>query len=82
MTAFKIFNLMYLILEELNETNKNETVETFLSDANPYIWEGENSGDPSIFFEFKKEFEEKGNYEDYGYEFIINYFFQNCNTCE
>lgn len=50
---------MYLVLEELNEENKNENVSTYLSAANPYIWEGENSGDPAVFYEFKKSFEKK-----------------------
>ena len=73
MSIFKIYNLMYLVLEELNEENRNEKVDTFLSEANPYIWEGENSGDPAVYLDFKKRFEEKGSYEDYGYDFIVDY---------
>jgi hypothetical protein len=73
MSTFEIFNLMYLVLEELNEENKDENVSTYLSEANPYIWEGENSGDPAVFYEFKKSFEEKGSFDDYGYDFIVDY---------
>lgn len=73
MSIFLIFNLMYLVLEELNEENKSDNLSTFLSEANPYIWEGENSGDPAVYSDFKKKFEEKGTYADYGYDFIVEY---------
>lgn len=73
MKIFEIYNLMYLVLEELNEDNKSEGVSNFLSEANPYIWEGENSGDPAVYLDFKKQFEEKGTYVDYGYDFIVDY---------
>ena len=49
MDCFIIYQLMYLILDELNEDNKNETLVTYLTDANPFMREGENSVDVLVY---------------------------------
>jgi len=74
MNVFMIYNLMYLVLEELNEEKPIENLSNYLSDANPYIWEGEMSGDPLVYNQFKEAYL-KGeiNTEDYGYVFICEY---------
>ena len=72
MKIFTIYNLMFLILEELYEETKNENLNTFLSEANPYVWEGENSGDPAIYSHFKLNFKDE-NYVDYAYDYIVDF---------
>ena len=73
MDCFIIYQLMYLILDELNEDNKNETLVTYLTDANPFMREGENSVDVLVYDDFKEKYEIYENHDDYSYEFICFY---------
>ena len=71
--SFVIFQLMYLILDELNDENKNETLITYLSDANPFMREGENSVDVLVYDNFKEKYENYKDHHDYSYDFICFY---------
>ena len=73
MGCFIIYQLMYLILDGLNEDNKNETLVTYLTDANPFMREGENSVDVLVYDDFKEKYEIYENHDDYSYEFICFY---------
>ena len=72
MGTFIIYQLLYLVLEKLINKNSDESMQSYLEDANPYIVEGENSCDPFVYIEFKNAFKESDSI-DYGYEFILNY---------
>ena len=55
MSSFIIYQLMYIILDALNDENKNENLVMFLTDANPYMRDGENSVDTVIYNDFKNK---------------------------
>ena len=65
MNSFTIFQLMYIILDGLNDENPNENIITFLTDANPFMRKGENSVDVAVYNDFKKKFNEYNNHSDY-----------------
>ena len=71
--SFEIFQLMFIILDELNDENKNGNLITYLTDANPFMREGENSVDILVYDEFKEKFNNFGNHCDFSYEFICLY---------
>ena len=73
MECFIIFQLMFLILDELNEEKKNENLITYLTDANPFMRRGETSVDEVVYSEFKESFLKYDNKDDYSYNFICYY---------
>ena len=68
----QVFKLMYLALNKEWETDKNELFGLYLSEADPFLT-GDDSADPAVFDDFLECFGKYGSYDDYGYEFIINY---------
>lgn len=68
----EIFKMMYLVLDKIWQKNKDEQFGLFLSEADPFET-GIDSADPAVFFEFTKQFEKYGTYENYGYNFIVQY---------
>jgi hypothetical protein len=73
MDAFLIYQLMYLILDELNDENKSDDLIRYLTDANPYMRDGENSVDTLVYDDFRKKYYECDKKADYSYEFICDY---------
>lgn len=73
MNCFIIFQLMFLILDELNDENKDENLIRYLTDANPFMRSGETSVDEIIYDDFLKKYNSYNNKEDYSYEFICYY---------
>lgn len=73
MEAFEVYQLMFLILDELNDEDKKENLINYLTDANPYMREGENSVDVIVYAEFKEKFSSYKNKSDYAYDFICDY---------
>lgn len=68
----QIFKLMYLALNKEWQKDKNELFGLYLSEADPFLT-GDDSADPAIFDDFLKRFKEYGTYNDYGYDFILEY---------
>ncbi len=68
----QLFKLMYLALTKEWEKEKDEQFGLYLSEADPFIT-GDDSADPVVFEDFKKAFETKGSYDNYGYDFILKY---------
>ena len=52
MTQFELFCLTFYALDSVWETSHNEELRQYLSDANPFLWDGENSAVPEIYTEF------------------------------
>ena len=73
MSPFIIYQLMYIILDALNNENENENLVAFLTDANPYMRDGENSVDIVIYNDFKNKFLNYNDKSDYCYNFICQY---------
>ncbi len=73
MKCFTIYQLMYLIIEELNDENPQENVILFLSDANPFMRQGEHSVDEVVYEEFKEKFYKFNDESKYSYYFICDY---------
>ena len=67
-----IFKYMYVSLSIVWKNHKEEKFDLFLAEADPFIT-GDDSADPAIFDSFKKRFMEYGNYDEFGYSFIIKY---------
>ena len=67
------YQLMYLYLNEYNEKNSSENLMVFLSDANPYMRASEDSLDMAVYIDFKNQYYEYHNHEDFSYEFICSY---------
>ena len=47
-----IFIMMYFCLDAYWEENQTEELGNICSDHNPFLWEGETSGDPACYIEF------------------------------
>lgn len=73
MSPFIIYQLMYIILDALNDENENKNLVAFLTDANPYMRDGENSVDTVIYNDFKNKFLNYNDKSDYSYNFICQY---------
>ena len=71
---FLEYQLMYLMLESLNEKSSDEHLIRFLSDANPYMNEFEDSVDGITYKEFQIKYYSYPSHDDYSYEFILDYF--------
>ena len=69
---FDLFWVFYVyIIENLNN-NKSDSVNQFICDANPFIWEGQ-SWDPSLFDKFSQMCEFYDNFSNNGYALIISF---------
>ena len=73
MNCYLDYQLMFLILDGINNNKKNENLITFLIEANPYIWEGECSADSAVYEDFSKKYNQYENHSDYSYDFILDY---------
>ena len=47
-----IFIMMYFCLDAYWEENQTDELGNICSDHNPFLWEGETSGDPACYEEF------------------------------
>jgi hypothetical protein len=72
-SAYELFIIIYLLLNSLNEKISNKNLSDFLDDADPYIWDGENSADPACYLDFKSKFEKNSDDKEYYYDFVCNY---------
>ena len=73
MESFVIYQLMFLIIEEMSEDNKDDNIMNFLIDANPFMRQGEASVEEVIYDEFKRQYALNKKEDDYCYEFICGY---------
>ncbi|MBR4830367.1 MAG: hypothetical protein IKZ96_01190 [Bacilli bacterium] len=76
MNSWDIFKILYYALDSEWEKSKNVVLGDFLSEMNPFIFEGEGSADPVIYNEFKSKFNEEFNATckiDEGYSFCKKY---------
>ena len=73
MDAFIIYQLMFIILDELNDENKNENLIAYLTDANPFMRDGENSVDVLVYEDFKNKYLNYENKNDFSYDFVCDY---------
>lgn len=78
---FVTFQLMFLILDALNDEKPNEKVIVYLADANPFMREGENSVDVVVYQEFKDEYLKYFDHSNYSYNFI-KYYLKNIDYYE
>lgn len=73
MSSFIIFQFLYIILNSLNSEKNNDNVVTYLTDANPFMRDGENSVDLVVYEDFKEKFYMFKNHDDYSYDFVCYY---------
>lgn len=71
MKEFELFKLMFIVLDALNDESPNETLEMYLSEINPYVWQG-TSGDPYYFNSFVNYIKKYGE-NNYGYDAISSF---------
>ena len=67
-----LFKMMFYTLDDVYDETKNEELGKFLSSANPFLFEGEGSADPSIYNEFCKNIISIDE-DDYGYDNVFSY---------
>lgn len=79
MKCFTIYQLMFLILDEINDENNDENLIRFLTDANPFMRDGEASVDEIVYNDFSNKYSSYNNRSDFGYEFIC-YYLKNLNS--
>lgn len=53
-TRFDLFCMIYYLLDLCYDDNNEEVLGEYLSDANPFIFDGEGSADSVIYNEFSK----------------------------
>ena len=68
----QVLKLMYLALNKEWEKDKDELFGLYLSEADPFLT-GDDSADSAIFADFLRCFEKYGTYDEYGYDFILQY---------
>jgi len=71
MKEFELFKLMFIILDALNDEKPNDTLEMYLSEINPFVWQN-TSGDPYYFNSFKEYLKQNGD-DCYGYNAILSF---------
>ncbi|MDO4962040.1 MAG: hypothetical protein Q4E57_09395 [Eubacteriales bacterium] len=54
MTNYELYCAIFLAFDADWDETHNEGLREYLSDANPFLFEGENSADPAIYAEFCK----------------------------
>lgn len=54
MNTFELFILIYSVLDAEWEDSHNESLGSFLSTMNPFLWEEEVSADNSVYESFQK----------------------------
>jgi hypothetical protein len=59
MNQNKLFNMIFYALDNQYDLNKDEELGNFLSLMNPFLFKGEESADPSIYQNFKNEYENR-----------------------
>lgn len=73
MDSFTLFQIMYIVLDSLNDEEPDEKVSLFLTDANPFLREGENSVDVVVYKDFKEKYDKCYDHNNYSYDFICDY---------
>lgn len=73
MNCFVIYQMMFMILDKLNEENQKENLILYLTDGNPFMRDGEKSVDEEVYDDFKKKFIYESNSSDYYYDYICKY---------
>ena len=73
MNTFEFFSLLFLLLNERWEDNKDVMLGHFLSEMNPYAWTTEDSADPAVYEEFKTFMADKSFGEDNGFSLVAPY---------
>lgn len=68
-----IFIMMYFCLDAYWEENQTDELGNICSDHNPYIWEGDTSGDPACYDEFCEMCEDKEYSIEEGFEIAKKY---------
>ena len=68
-----LFHAMFQILDSIYDTNKDEELLVYLSDANYTLCVNGKSTDPLVYDCFEKEFNKKCNEFTSDYDFIIYY---------
>lgn len=56
---YQTFVATYQMLDTSYSENKSEKVLSYISDADPDVWEGHVSGDPAVFSEFSSAFNKR-----------------------
>ena len=64
MTKFELFCMIFYVLDAEWDETKNKHLGTFLSAANPYLFEDAGSADPVVYKEFCKVVDESITVED------------------
>lgn len=73
MNTFEFFSLIFFLLDNCWDNNKNPELGKFLSGMNPYAWETEDSADPSWYEEFKTFMKDKSLGNDNGFQLAKEY---------
>ena len=68
-----IFIMMYFCLDAYWEENQTDELGNICSDHNPYIWEGETSGDPACYDEFCELVKDNDYSVEEGFEIAKKY---------
>lgn len=78
MSVYDMFIMMYYALDAEYEEHPSETLELFLSDANPFIFKGEGSADPSVYARFKEAYKKYGSDDYEGFSFVFEFIQNEC----
>ena len=54
MTKYELFCMIFLAFDADWDDTQNEELREYLSDANPFLFKGENSADPAVYSDFCK----------------------------
>lgn len=57
MTSFEAFTMMFFALDKQYSKNPKDELGDFLSAANPFLFEGVGSADPSLYDHFDRHFQ-------------------------
>ena len=68
-----IFIMMYFCLDAYWEEHQTDELGNICSDHNPFLWEGETSGDPACYIEFCELVEDKNYSTEEGFEMAKKY---------
>lgn len=73
MTSFELFQVLYLVLDDINSDIHNDNLIEYLTDSNPYMRNGKNSVDVTVYHDFDKKFNLSKDNDDYYYNFVCDY---------
>lgn len=69
----KLFKTMYLILDEIWEETQAENLRIYISDADPFLCDDEESADPVVLEDFCILYDKMKDSKMSDYDFIIYY---------